>query len=567
MQKIARIKVWIVAHKFLSVIILIAVLALGYGIYSRYVGSSTETKYVLGTVQRGTLITSVTGTGQVAASEQTNITPNVSGDDITQILVKAGDEVTKGQVIAYIDSTNAVKAVSNAELALENARLEYDKAAKESNTQKVDSTTSDLTKSYDSGYNAIANTFIDLPAIFMGVHDIYYVASHSPYFSDNYINAQVGSSALNYKYQSGIVFDVAQKEYDAAFVSYKALSVHSDPEKIVAVLHSTQSILKQLLSALSGTYSTIEYIHDKSTSAVSAEMTADKTQLASFINKVNSDTASIENALNAIENAKDSTATADLGMRSAELAQSKAADSLRDARVALADHAIRAPFSGLIAKVSGKVGDKSSTNTAIAIIISREKLVNITLNEIDAAKVHMGDKVTLTFDALEDVTLQGHVSNVDLVGTVSQGVVSYSVEIAFDENRDEIKPGMTVNADIVAGELTDVLLVPSSAVKTQGKKSFVQIFAQTYDEKIGRAGITSSVPPENKPVVVGESNDTQVVITSGLAVGDQIVVKTVTGTSAVTAAPSILSSLGGNRGATGTTRASGVTSAQTPPTP
>lgn len=551
------------AHKKTAGVLLVVILGMGYGIYTHYAGSSTQTKYILGTVKKGTLVTSVTGTGQVAASEQTNITPNVSGDEITHMLVKAGDEVEKGQVIAYIDNTNAVKAVSNAELALENARLEYDKATKESNTQKVDSTTSDLTKSYDSGYNAIANTFIDLPAIFMGVHDIYYVSSHSPYFSDNYLSSQMNGSALTYKYQSGVVFDEAQREYERAFISYKALSIEPKPEKIVTMLHSTQSILKKLITALSGTYSTIEYIRDQSSSAASTEMTTDKTLLAGYINKVNTANTSIENALDAIENAKDSTASADLGMRSAELAQSKAADALRDAQVALADHAVRAPFSGLIAKVSGKAGDKSSINTAIAIIISKEKLVNITLNEIDAAKVHIGDKVTLTFDALEDVTLQGHVSNVDLVGAVSQGVVSYSVEIAFDENKDEIKPGMTVNADIVAGELTDVLLVPSSAVKTQGKKSFVQVFTQTYDEKVGRAGITSSVVPENKAVTVGSSNDTQVIITSGLVEGDQIVTKTVLGTTAVTATPSILSSLGGNRGVTGATKASGSTSVRT----
>jgi len=557
MEKIVHIKTWIVAHKIISGVLGVVVIASGYGIYNHYAGTSTETKYVLGTVQKGTLVTSVTGTGQVAASEQTNITPNVSGDEITQMLVKAGDEVVKGQVIAYINNTNAIKAVSNAELALENARLEYDKAAKEAQTQEIDSTSSDLKKSYDSGYNAIANTFIDLPAIFAGVNDIYYVTSHSPYFSDNYINTQMGGSAIAYKYQSGIIFDKAKKEYDSVFPSYKALSVNSDPEKIIAALNSTQSILKKLIEALSGTYSTIEYIHNGSNTVTTSEMTADKAQLSGFISKVNSDTTSIENALNSIETAKDSTATADLGMRSADLAQSKAADSLRDAQTALADHSVRAPFSGLIAKVTGKVGDKSSTNTAIATLISKEKLVNITLNEIDAAKVHADDRVTLTFDALEDVTLPGHVSNIDLVGTVSQGVVSYSVEIAFDENKDEVKPGMTVNADIKAREIADVLLVPSSAVKTQGKKSYVQVLGQKYDERLGRTGVISTVLPENKVVTVGTSNDTEVEITSGLSEGDQVVVKTVTGTAATTAAPSILNSLGGNR--TAGAAASGAT--------
>jgi HlyD family secretion protein len=557
MNKILTIKTWVIAHKILSAVIAVALLGSGYGIYSHYSSTASQTKYVLGTVKKGTLLTSVTGTGQVAASEQTNITPNVSGDEITAILVKAGDEVEKGQALAYIKSGDAVKAVANAELALENAKLEYEKATKESNTQAANSDTSDLKKSYESGYNAIANAFIDLPAIFSGVSDIYYVPSRSPYFSDNNINTQGGSVAVAYKYQAGITFDKAKKEYDTVFAAYKSLSADSAPEKISAMLTSTKSILKQLLAALSGTYSTIEYVNNKYTATPPSEITTDKTQLSGFINKVNSNSTSAENALNAIENAKDSTATSDLNMRSSELSQSKASDALRDAQVALADHTIRAPFSGLIAKVSGKVGDKASLNTAIAIIISKAKLVNITLNEIDAAKVHVGDKATLTFDALEDLKLSAHVSNIDLVGTVSQGVVSYSVEIAFDENDDRVKPGMTVNADITANSKADVLLVPSSAIKTVGGKSFVQVLPTVYPQGPAmKAGVTSSVAPTNKPVTIGASNDTSVEIISGVVEGDQIVTKTVVGTATTAAAPNILSSLGGNRsGAAGATRA------------
>ena len=70
------------------------------------------------------------------------------------------------------------------------------------------------------------------------------------------------------------------------------------------------------------------------------------------------------------------------------------------------------------------------------------------MNEVDAAKISVGNKTTLTFDATEDLTLTGKVAQIDTIGTVEQGVVSYKVKIAFDTQDERIKPGMTANASI-----------------------------------------------------------------------------------------------------------------------
>ncbi len=123
MNIFSRTKKIIVAHKVISAIILIVLVGIGYSIYKRSAGDGAETRYILGKVSNGSLVSAVTGTGQVAASEQTNVAPNVSGDEITSILVKAGDEVIKGQAIAYIESADAAKAVSNAQLSYESAQL------------------------------------------------------------------------------------------------------------------------------------------------------------------------------------------------------------------------------------------------------------------------------------------------------------------------------------------------------------------------------------------------------------------------------------------------------------
>lgn len=543
---IAKIKAFALAHKIVTAVVAIAVIGGGYAVWRNASAGSSATKYILATAAKGTLISSVSGSGQVAAENQVTVASAVSGT-VDRVYVSSGDAVRSGQALASIDAADAERAVANAELSLENARVAYDKAVKEAGDQAATSSASDLAKAYQSGYNAIVSTAIDLPAIFAGLSDIYYTSTHSPYFGDVNISTQVGSAAADYKSQAGAAFDAAKREYDANFLRYKNISESSSPVEIVSLLDETNIVLKKLLGALSGTYSTLDYIQNR-LSPVPSQLVADKSSVSSSVSKVNNDSTSISNALNAIDNAKTSGTTADLAMKSAELSVNQAVAALADAEKALADHTVKAPFDGLVAKVIAKEGDTASNNTQIAIMVTREQIVNISLNEIDAARVAKGEKVTLTFDAIDGLTLAGHVTNVDLVGTVSQGVVSYTVEIAFDDIDPRVKPGMTVNADIIASVKQDALLVPSSAVKSQGGASYVQVLGQKYDEATASAGVTSAVAPVNVAVQVGASNDSEVEIVSGLREGDQVVARTVAGGGAkASTAPSLLSGIGGNR--------------------
>jgi len=102
-------------------------------------------------------------------------------------------------------------------------------------------------------------------------------------------------------------------------------------------------------------------------------------------------------------------------------------------------------------------------------------VVNVSLNEVDAAKVASGDPVTLTFDALPSLTIPGTVSYLDPLGTVSQGVVNYAVQIALNVQNDQIKTGMTASAVIVTQTHTGVLMVPTSAITKIGNRSMVLV--------------------------------------------------------------------------------------------
>ena len=160
-------------------------------------------------------------------------------------------------------------------------------------------------------------------------------------------------------------------------------------------------------------------------------------------------------------------------IRAKKIAVQQKEDALTSAKETLADYSIRAPFAGVIASVDIQKGDSISNGTIAATLITKQRIAEISLNEVDAAKIKIGQKVTLTFDAVEDLTLTGEVSEVNTLGTVSQGVVSYTIKIAFDTQDERIKPGMSTSATIITEIKQDILIIPSSAIKTLGNSSYV----------------------------------------------------------------------------------------------
>ena len=232
--------------------------------------------------------------------------------------------------------------------------------------------------------------------------------------------------------------------------------------------------------------------------------------------------------------------------------------ALEQKQLAYQNTFITAPFDGVIAKIDVNPSDSVSSGSVAATIITKNKVADITVNEVDAAKIKQGQKATLTFDAIDGLSITGVVQSIDLVGTVTQGVVNYNVKITFDVQDDRVKSGMSVSASLITDNKQDIIVVPNSAIKSKSGIKYVELF------NVNTA--TSSTPqvvnetPTQQVVETGISNDTSTEITSGLIVGDKISVKTsTTATTAVktASAPSLVGSATGNRGGgTGTARPS-----------
>jgi HlyD family secretion protein len=593
MSYFLKIKSYIFLHKFVSTIIVLAVLYAGYYEYKKMTDTSGETRYVTAQVKNGTIVASITGSGQVSASNQVDIKPKASGD-VVQVSVVSGQTVKAGAVLATLDSRDAQKAVRDAQVNLESAKLSLEKLKKPadelSTTQSEnalarakeskDNATNDLANAYENGFNTVSNAFLDLPAIMTSLQNMLYSSSPEMgasgqnnidyYASYAAIAEQDKTKADSFRADVDAKYVDARASYDKNFQDFKATNRSSDTAAIEAVITETYETTKDVAEAVKSANNLIQFYKDKLTEKnLSTKPLADthlvnlstytgktNTHLINLLgvaNTITSDKSTITNSTRTIDENTKSLANLKAGadaldVQSSQLSIKQRENALFDAREKLADYSVRAPFGGMIAKINVKKGDSLTNGTTVATLVTAQKIAEVSLNEVDVAKVKVGQKATLTFDAIEGLSISGAVSDIDTIGTVSQGVVTYTVKIGFDTQDERVKPGMSVSAAIIIDMKQDVLTVPSSAVKTQGDASYVEMFDAPLVQSTGTQGSLSVVPPRQQNVQVGLSSDMETEIVSGLKEGDEVVSRTITAkTTTAATAPSLFGGGGGTR--------------------
>lgn len=109
--------------------------------------------------------------------------------------------------------------------------------------------------------------------------------------------------------------------------------------------------------------------------------------------------------------------------------------AVADARAALAEATLVAPFSGTIAGVNVEVGEQVSAGMAVILLAdtTRWRIETEDLTELDVVNVERGDKVEISFDALEGITLNGRVKSIKPLGENNQGDITYTVLVELEE--------------------------------------------------------------------------------------------------------------------------------------
>ena len=175
------------------------------------------------------------------------------------------------------------------------------------------------------------------------------------------------------------------------------------------------------------------------------------------------------------------------------------------------------PGETVVPGIASTFDDKSLMIVAdLSVLIAKAEL-----NQIDVAKVRLGQKVTLLMDALPGKTFTATVTKIAPASVLPKGkdVEVFPVEATLDPKGTEvIKPGMTADVKIHVETRHDVLKLPIEAVVKEKGKSYAYKIGEDADHR-------GQQKADKVEVQVGVRNDRDVEILGGLAQGDKVQIR------------------------------------------
>ncbi len=180
---------------------------------------------------------------------------------------------------------------------------------------------------------------------------------------------------------------------------------------------------------------------------------------------------------------------------------------------------VSSPIKGLVISINVEVGEMITSGTQayggggttiMTVADLSRMVVKADINEVDVGKVAKGQPVNIVFDAIKGKTYQGRVRKLTPAGSIKQNIVVYPLEVEILDPDESIRPGMTADIDIIAGNAKGVLYVPKEAVIKRGNRSTVMLIE---DGK-----------PVPKEVITGLEDDVKVEIKEGLKEGDKVLI-------------------------------------------
>lgn len=178
-----------------------------------------------------------------------------------------------------------------------------------------------------------------------------------------------------------------------------------------------------------------------------------------------------------------------------------------------------APISGVIGHVSlPEYGEIIPGISFLQVIPTDSLMLHAELDEIYLSDIQEGQTVELTFEAFPSRNYKGIIHQITPFATASgglagwllnQGTPSISLQIAITSNTSDLIPGLSASGDIITNTETNAVLVPCTAVYSDGEAQYIFLYQD------GRA--------RKQPVTTGLYYDGYFQITSGIDFSDQII--------------------------------------------
>ena len=189
---------------------------------------------------------------------------------------------------------------------------------------------------------------------------------------------------------------------------------------------------------------------------------------------------------------------------------------LEQARLLVESTRLTAPFDGKVTSLTAVAGQTVGTTPIMTVATTEKLLVRFYLDETDLDKVAVGNRVAFTFDAYPNQPVDGEVVIVEPTLQVIDGTPVIVVWASLPtETGFSLMSGMTVDAEVIAGESLKTLIVPVQALRELAPGSYAVFIVDANGQLV------------MTPVTVGLRDFANAEILSGVKAGDVVSTGTV----------------------------------------
>ena len=489
-----------------------------------FVGTkNTASALNLYTVAKRTVTASVTGTGNLVPAEQANVSFKVSGT-LTEIDVRVGDHVRAGQVLARIDPTPQQNALASGQANLAIAQANLQSAQTPLTSTQIAQLRDNVATAQQQYNDTVAQVNLT------NTQDSNQVAADQTQLAND--QAALTSSFAFQQDKSNLAAAQAQTTTDSAKFTADGCVLANAPFATDPCKTDFTNVLADQAAVTAD---------QNKVSLDQAQVNADQSRLNQDTAKQQSDKTSGQRSINqasasltsAQDNLNTQTESKPNQILSAQAQLASAQAAVQTAQQNVNATTLVAPMDGIVNSINGVVGETAVTGTgttsqapgsqaplpsstassAFMVIGNVSGLeVVIPFAESDASKLASNQDTQVTFDAVPNLAISGHVVAVASAATVQSGVINYYATVSLNQTNPALKQGMTSNATVIVSRAANAIVVPNLAISRLGGQAYVNVYTG------GKAMQT--------PIEVGVVGDQYTEVTGGLNEGAQVVIPT-----------------------------------------
>ena len=441
-----------------------------YLAYNQYTASQRQEarrRVQTATVDRVDAAITISANGTVQPAQSVNVSPKSSGV-LKQLLVKEGDRVETGQLLAYMDDSNFQGQLIQAQAQVANTQANLAKLEAGNRPQEIAQAQAQLAAAQANLEKLVAGN---------RPQEIAQARSQLSAAEANLQQAELNFNQNQRLFDSGAL---SQREFDTSRTTLATARAQVEQANQATNLQQTGTRPEEIAAAR----------------------------------------AQVEQLKQALSLQQEGNRSEDIEAARAQVMNAQG--QLKTVQTQINDTQIRAPFSGVVTRKFADPGSfvtpttssssvSSATSSSILSLAATNQVV-AKVPETSISRLKIGQRVMIEADAFPGKSFMGTVVQIANQSTVDQNVTNFEVKASIVDRQNNLQAGMSVNVKFDVGKIPNALVVPTVAIVRQAEGTGVLLSSRGQGK------------PRFQAIKTGATVNDKTVVELGLKEGDRVLI-------------------------------------------